>query len=271
MSIENIHTYNISWFDAIGDSTNFKITLDIQNELIGYLTHVSLTNSVIPKSFYLINKYNDTFALYENTNQPYNATTIINIPHGNYNFTQLINKLSLLCTTQSATNLNNFTYTFSDELPQNNTSYDTMKIKVSITLNPMIVLFAASININLNSSLTDIVGSTYTEPNGINPFIVGAFPNNIVGQLIFPNVFNLNPDSQLYIVSSLVSSTYNDYKFSNVLGVWYIQNTDAGAFINSTYDLIANKKRFNSIWKTYTIQILNQRGFEIDLNGLDIA
>jgi hypothetical protein len=239
--IDNLISYNITSKNRIDGSTNdFSINLNIPNDIINNITHVSVTNISIPKSFYQIENGFNTFSLYEN-----NVLISITLPAGNYSKYQLFSFLSSQMTLQS---LNSVTYIIVDE----QTLYDTGKLKITND-KPLINKKLFFLDNDIFQFLGFLANKEYT------------FTSEIVSE----NIINLNSEDVILLHSNICSSNNNDLKVgSNVLSSIYTSGQKNYSYIIKSFDLIYNMKSFIKNNK-FNFYLTNENNSSINLNGID--
>ncbi len=257
MSISNLLTFNVSSVNRVidgSDTDNFNYTFNLPSD-ISQITHVCITNIQIPKSWYVVRSPLNTFVLTEN-----GVPTTITFPEGNYTNTQLFQ------TFQSLLNINSpnlYTYLV---LEVNSTSLtiapipDLNQIQVSNNAG------AGTISFDFNVD-TSIIGFLLGYLAGTNIQVIG-------GTTIAPNPYNLNFETQIYLISNCVNSDSNDNNYSNnTLCVANCANVPFGSYIEQSYDMISNKKKFSQSGNfTFSFELVtsNQES-SFFLNNVDMG
>ena len=247
MSISNKLSFCINSISRTsGTSSNFNININIPDEIKKQITHVSITQISIPKSYYQIQSGYNTFYLYENSIQ-----TIITMPPGNYSKVQLYYQLALQMTANSQYSI---IYSFSDE----STYYTTGRLKISAN-NP------ANRPIQIQAINNDMYSIIGLEPNIIYSFTT----NNTL--FISPNIINLNSLNNLYLHCNCINNNSNDIiNGSDVLTIIYGGANPDFSYIINQYDMISNMKEFVNV-PIYNFNLSDEKGEPINLNEINLS
>lgn len=239
--ITNKQIYYISSNQKIsGSQSDFLFKLN-NIDKINKFNSVVVLQAVIPKTYYLVRKKNNSFILQEND-------TMINIlmPVGNYS------KISFRIVLQKLLNentLHGFAYSIKDD----NTMIgpDTGKFTFFV-LN----------NNDIQPSL--IMNSELHQQFGFYENSINTFNNNI---LISTHFINFNLENKLFIHSNICQNSTGD----NILQEIFTTGVPTASFIK--YDCLqveAYSKKFNNNADAYTFYITNENGTILDLNGVDV-
>lgn len=239
MSISNLKVFNVSTANKqpnSSDTDNFNYYFEIKSP--DDFTHVSIISINLPKSWYVIRSPLNIFILEENSTQ----ISII-FPEGNYSNFDLFTQFQLLLNTNSP---NGYLY---QVLEVNSLSIgtnpvpDEFKIQVSNNAPP-------GSNIYFIFPYNSIVNSVLGYNDGVNNQLPGVVN-------VAPLLYNLNYESVVYLISDIVNSDFNDNNFSNqTLAVINAADVPYGSYINKSYDIITNKKRFSARGKIFNFQLV---------------
>lgn len=254
MSISNLYTFNVSTKNrqaGSSDTDNFFYQFDLRDS--DKFTHISVTNVNLPKSWYVVRDPLNMFQLQEN-----GSIVTITFPEGNYDQFDLFTMFQTLLNNNSP---NGYHYTV---LEVNTTSIgqnpvpDILKIQVSNNAPPLTTINFIFDNI---SSIDLLLG--YIE--GINPQVAG-------GTTIAPNVYNLNFESAVYLISDAVESDYSDTNFSNAtLATINVADVLYGSYATQDYDILTNRKKFSNKGKIFNFQLTTDNGLSsFFLNFVDL-
>lgn len=225
----------VNSYDRIsGTSSNFTVDISQQVKPVNDYDHIVLLNASIPKSYYLINDFTNTFQISE-TSFP---TRTISIPNGNYTLTSLI---SILNTLIAAASLDK-TYVVS-------ASQTTGKITITSSGADSSLIFGAA------------------SPWRILGFSQATYPIPLVDAsytLTSPNVVNFQLTNTLEVMCNVVDK--------GLLSTVIPSQSDFGAILFTEHNasLVSKplgSKQFNSI-NFYLLDGIT--GKPIDLNGLDV-
>jgi len=216
-----------------GDATNFtyRILLPENTEF----DYAGVLAASIPKTYYLIDEYNDEFTLVEETDH-----INIKLDHGNYTLTAFTNAL---ITTLNQHSTHSWSYVV---IPPMSNIVNTGKIVYTVSGNG-------------GSQPSFIFTESLYKQMGFN---VGTytFDNN---KLMSENVINLQLLSRLYIHSDMCSNKNND-----ILQEVYSNTQD---FSNITYQATAiegySKRFVTNKNNVYRFVLTDDSGDNINLNG----
>jgi hypothetical protein len=236
-------TFYINSYDRVnGSSNNFNCKkLDFNN--VPY-THCCVKQVGIPKVFPNIPTGYNTFTLIE-----LGVPRTITLEVGYYNKNNIIAELPALLNQASVLNGNNWIYTISY---RTYLQVQNFKFTFSVSGNggnqPSFLFTDNDVFLQLGFDV------------GLHPFIADT--------LISDNIINLNPVSRLYILSDLVSSS-NESVLQEILGVDTIGfggsiyfNNQGNLDLKSKY-VVGNQK------DSFNIQLVNENGLNVDLQGQD--
>lgn len=239
-SISKLLTFNVSSINRIQDNSdtdNFNYFINLPQDLDEF-THVSITNWQLPKSWYVVRTPLNDFVLNEN-----GTMITINFPEGNYTNIQLFQAFQDLLNANSP---NGFIYTINEVN------------SISLGVYPVPDLN----QIEVTNNGTGIIQFIFNDETSIINLLLGynTGVNNQIpgGTTIAPQLYNLNFESQVYMISNIVSNESNDNNYSNnTLCVINVADKPYGDYINQSYDLISNMKRFNNTGnRTYNFQLV---------------
>lgn len=256
MSTNNLITYNV---DSIFrsdpnnyDTDNFVYNFYIPPDLYDRITHVSITQVSIPRSWYIVQSFPlNSFTLYED-----GVPIPFTIPIGNYTNIQLFQTLELAL---NLITLNAITYTV--------TEVNSPTLGVAPV--PDVGL------IRIQSSNPAVVSSLYFSPQTFLDIIFGFNEGqntfNSFGTLT-SGVYNLNPESTILMTSSCVKSNINDNPVSNqTLCNISVNNVPPFSYICQQYSMLDNRKIFNKISTSFKISLENNIGIKsFFLNNINI-
>ena len=225
----------INSYDRLsGTSSSFTADVSQQVKPVNDYDSIVLLNASIPKSYYLVNNYSNTFQISE-SGYPTRTITLVN---GNYSLTALRSALNTLI---AAAGLQ-FTYVFS-------ISQITGKSTFTSSGTGCALIFGANspwriLGFNKATYNIPLVGSAYTVTS--------------------PNVVNLQLTNTIDIMSNVVDK--------GILSSVIPSQSDFGAilFIERNAGLVSKQlisRQFNSI-QIYLLDGIT--GQPIDLNGLDV-
>ena len=225
----------INSYDRLsGTSSSFTADVSQQVKPVNDYDSIVLLNASIPKSYYLVNNYSNTFQISE-SGYPTRTITLVN---GNYSLTALRSALNTLI---AAAGLQ-FTYVFSISQITGKSTFTSSGTGCALifgTNSPWRIL-------GFNKATYDIplVGSAYTVTS--------------------PNVVNLQLTNTIDIMSNVVDK--------GILSSVIPSQSDFGAilFIERNDGLVSKpiiSRQFNSI-QIYLLDGIT--GQPIDLNGLDV-
>jgi len=229
---------------------NFYISLPIQPA--NKFTHVSVLGVSIPKSFYSVQKGQNTFIVREiYDNPPLITNHTITVPEGNYSINSFITTLKALFLAEGLTEYN---------IIQENSKIQGVTGKLTFTHEnaPTHV----GVFIFENSNISDLMGFDRNSTNSFSaPNIEG------IEILISTNIVNFQAESQIYLHSDICLS-HNDDILLSVFGTGepYLSN-----IIFENQDLEAYSKpilRRDS--NNFHFYITNEYGNPILLNGVDM-
>lgn len=272
-SIENLHTFYINTKNRTNLNDwiwNFNYNLDIEDNILPYLTHVSISNLSMCKSYFMIRPEFNTFQLYENATNI--AITNVVIVSGTYTKNQFYIELGAQLTNASLAAGNNLTYTVLDttinDVNNNNNGYGRMTIHVAAnsTLNDFFI------TVDKKSVMQEILGSN-DKNNNNNVGVVSGVTPNIIGTLTMSNCYSFSPEWQIFLISDITQQIYSNYtsELSNVLtsiNTWLYPYSN---YIVQNYDIVGNKKRFCMQNKIFNFKLMNEFGQIMDLNGIDFS
>lgn len=247
MSIYNLRfppqTYYINSFDRIsGDHTNFNCKkLDYNG--IKY-THCCVKQVSVPKVFPNIPTNYNTFILIEK-----GVSRTITLEVGYYNKNTMIAELPALLNQASVLNGNNWIYTMSYRTA---TQVQNFKYTFSVSGNGA---FQPTFSFTQNQIYLQLGFDV-----GTHPFIASS--------LVSDNIINFNPTSKLYIRSDLVSSS-NESVLQEILQVDTIGFGSSIFYQNQGNLDLESKPIVGSQKDTFNIQLVNQNGQNVDLQGQD--
>ena len=217
-----------------GTSSSFTIDISQQVRPVNNFDSIVLLNASIPKSYYLINDYTNTFQISESGF----PTKTITITNGNYSLSALTSALNTLI---AAAGLNK-TYVFS-------VSQITGKSTITSSGSGSSLIFGNTspwriLGFTKTTYAIPLVGSTYTVTS--------------------PNVVNLQLTNTIEVMSNVVDKA--------LLSAIIPSQSDFGAILYTERNagLVSkplSSKQFNSI-QIYLLDGIT--GQPIDLNGLDI-
>ena len=249
MSIYNLRyqpqTYYINSFDRIvGDHTNFVCQkLDLNNQPY---THCCVKQVGIPKVFPNIPTNYNTFTLKEGL-----VTRTITLEVGYYNKNTMIAELPALLNQASILNGNNWVYTMSYRTA---TQVQNFKYTFSVSGNggsqPSFIFNESQIYLQLGFDM-----GTH------------AFTSN---SLVSDNIINFNPTSKLYIKSDLVSSS-NESILQEILNVDLVGFGSSIFYQNQGNLDLESKLLVGNQKDTFNIQLVNENGQYVDLQGQDLS
>lgn len=247
MSIYNLRyppqTYYINSFDRIsGDHTNFTCAkLDLNNQPF---THCCVKQVGIPKVFPNIPTNYNTFTLIEK-----GVSRTITLEVGYYNKNTIIAVLPALLNSASVLNGNNWVY--------------TMSYRTSTQVQNFKYTFSVSGNGGFQPSFSFTENQIYLQLGfdvGLHPFIASS--------LVCDNIINLNPVSKLYIKSDLVSSS-NESILQEILNVDLVGFGSSIFYQNQGNLDLESKQLVGSQKDSFNIQLVNENGQDVDLQGQD--
>lgn len=216
-----------------GTSSNFLYKLDIPTDVT--FDYVGVLNASIPKSYYLIDDYNDTFTLIEGV-----SSVVIAVPHGNYTLNQFRTVLGTQLTQSSPHG-----WTYSISFPTGNVT-NTGKFTYLVQGNG-----GTQPSFLFQESLYEQMGfdqGTYT--------FVGD-------SLTSTNVINLQLLSSLYIHTDMCSN-----KDNSILQEVYSNNSDFSNIVYQATEFESYAKKFvtknNNV---YRFTLTDEYGNLINLNG----
>jgi len=247
MSIYNLRyqpqTYYINSFDRIaGDHTNFVCQkLDLNN--MPY-THCCVKQAGIPKVFPNIPTNYNTFTLIEGA---FSRTITLDV--GYYNKNTMIAVLPALLNSASALNGNNWVY--------------TMSYRTATQVQDFKFTFSVSGNGAFKPSFSFTQNQIYLQLG----FDVGTH-TFVASSLVSDNIINFNPTSKLYIKSNLVSSS-NQSILQEVLQVDTIGFGSSIFYQNQGNLDLESKVIVGSQKDSFNIQLINENGQDVDLQGQD--
>jgi hypothetical protein len=247
MSIYNLRyppqTYYINSFDRIaGDHTNFTCKkLDLNN--MPY-THCCVKQVGIPKVFTNIPTNYNTFTLIEK-----GVSRTITLEVGYYNKNTMIAELPALLNQASVLNGNNWIYTISY---RSATQVQNFKYTFSVSGNGA---FQPSFSFTQDQIYLQLGFDV-----GTHPFVANT--------LVSDNIINFNPTSKLYIKSDLVSSS-NDSVLQEILSVDLVGFGSSIFYQNQGNLDLESKLLVGSQKDTFNIQLINENGQYVDLQGQD--
>ncbi len=234
------------------DTDHFSYQFNIPLDIWPLLTHVSITNICIPRSWYIIQSSPlNTFILYENS-----VAIPLSIPMGDYTNIELFQELQNVL---NAGSLNSVTYTV---LEQNTTMLGQTPVP---DLNS---IYITSSNPLINSQLF-FSNQTLLDP--ILGFNEGF--NNFISGVLYGGVYNLAAENDIFLTSDCVRSIINDSPISNqTLCTIKAGNTPPYCYITEDYDMIANMKILSKIGQLFTFELANEQSLNsFYLNEINIS
>ncbi len=227
-----------------GTHENFTYRIDVPP----WATHVVVSHSNVPISYYNVRPLRDTFYISEDGGTNY---TTITLPHGTYTFESLKNKIELLLNSNSP---NGWTYSVSITDTTTNPETGKMTYSVSGNTSQPILKFLTS-----TSTLFELMGFNKEQEEY-------SFSNN---SLITPSVCYMIPESVIYLHSDICDSSQQN----DILATFYSGNNPA--FSNIPYhgtDLIMNSVRLaRTSQNVYNFYITDSSNNSIDLNDVNIT
>jgi hypothetical protein len=237
--------------------TNFYYKLDIPQEYINKITHVSLLYFTCPKSAYVVeaNNNRNLFLLWKEGIGYIN----IYITEGNY------------------TNTNTYgdTYDIKKELKTQLDNATGNVWTISKYLHP---------NVETGKFLFECDDATNkkfdfsTTTNNINEIM--GFSNITSETEIFTNsivsttICNLNKDNVIYITSDICVQDNKELNLNSnsILDVIYISQNKLLSFITETHDIINNMKLFSKKKNgIYHFKLFDEKGLIIELNNISLS
>lgn len=255
--ISNLVTYNVNSIyrinPTVDDTDHFTYKFGIPIDIFENITHVSITNIQLPRSWYIIQDFPlNSFSLYENGIQ-----IPLTIPIGNYTNIQLFQTLQNVLNTGS---LNTVMYTVTEQ------NSPTLGVDPVPDLNA----------IQIQSSNPAILSQLFFSPLTILDPILGfqeGFNNFDLAGLLLGGMYNLSAESDIFLTSNCVRSEVNDNIISNqTLCTISVGNIPPLCNIIQKYDIIANMKPFNKINQVFTFEFANEQGIpSFFLNFINVA
>jgi len=244
--MSNIHLINIDSKSVSYTDTITNGVLRLKNPITRtdkeYFT-IQLIGLNICNSWYVINSSNDTIYIAESDEDGSNPATpfTITIEHGNYSIDEIIS------TIQSRLNdgtQHGITYAI---------SYDTHEYKMIISTETV-------------DKKTVFDFSQSDSPYQVLGFLQAEYTMTTTTQLKSPNCFNMRPNRNIYIRTSLVNNQYM-LQNSNVL---YIQQVNVNKFQYQTNQSKGELYTIsNDTIDQIDIQITDYFGNYLELNGVD--
>lgn len=243
--IDNLLWLNVNSTNKLsGESGNFIYNIQINSAISWKLTHVSITNVNIPKSYYMIqNDYNE-FHISEN-----NIMINITVPVGNYTRSQFFSKVSSLMTMAS---LNNIVYILSDLYSDRETGH--LKIIASNNIN----------NYELKLVFSDI--NDIHQAMGFLKESTNIFINDVI---IWPYIINLNYANNIIMHWNCVFNDVNDTSTNDILCNIYCWSFQPFSYIWLYYDLLNNMKKL-IIPTQFSFFFTNEDNELINFNNVEL-
>lgn len=242
MAISNLYSFLIdSKLRTSGNDHDFTFKIDLDNELRKKITHCAISYISIPKSYYLIDDYNNKFYLYEDLSNPIE----IIIETGNYSRSQIRTKLK---NKLNENTLNNIIYDVIDAY----TDRETGKIKITSTNNLIQkkLIFTNEIN--------EIFGFNFNQEYIFNDFLISDHP------------INLSQENTLYISSNICQNLYNSNGSSYHIAVIYTGMSQPFSYIVEQYDIIQNMKTYIN-QETFKFSLVNENNQLINTNSINMS
>lgn len=251
--ISNLLTYNIHSANRIpdgSDTDNFNYNILIPFDVLNQLTHVSVTQMFIPRSYYDIDTPFNTFQLREGA-----STVSITVPPGNYSLCQFIPDMQALLNANSP---NGYMYTVSmvNSPPGNplcpNPNVGKLQIDVNDATMPKALIFTGQNDVQVSMGMN----------TGSNPFV----GNN---QLISPMVINLSVVQSLFLCSNIMVQENVTVNSSNILAVTNMADTIPFNYKEQTFEIIENMKEFVGRNGIFNFFITDEFNNHVQLNNID--
>ena len=222
-------------------------SIDINLE--GDYNRITVLQSQIPVSYYVIGSGANTFTLTEG-----NSSVTITIPPANYNVFSFSTTVGALLTSASP---NGYTYTIS--YPNSYTSADTGLFTYTVNSIAKTVSFTFPTKSPLPEQFGFVTGTT-------NYFSV----NGLVQTLLSTNVVNFTPENSLYIRCSFCDGESTSEQ-SDVLLAVYGSNVQPYSTITFTNPCpLETSKRLSSKDRNLSFSICDENGQPIYMNGGNI-
>lgn len=196
-----IYVSSLNRTSGISNDFLYSFTID-QN---APYDHIGVLAASIPKSYYLIDDYNDTFTLSESGVQ-----VVISIPHGNYTLTAWKNILANRITIGSP---HGWIYSVSSSLNNSvNTGYLTFTVTGNGGIQPIFIFGEALyVQMGFDQSIYHFVANSLTSINVINLQLINAL-------LIHCDLCDNRSDSVLQdIYSNTADYSYITYQSTELL------------------------------------------------------
>jgi hypothetical protein len=225
----------------------WNVSIDINLE--GDYNRITVIQSQIPVSYYVIGSGANTFTLTEG-----NSSVVITIPPANYNVFSFSTTVGALLTAASP---NGYTYTIS--YPNSYTSADTGLFTYTVNSIAKTVSFTFPTKSPLPEQFGFVTGTT-------NYFSV----NGLVQTLLSTNVVNFTPENSLYIRCSFCDGESTSEQ-SDVLLAVYGSNVQPYSTITFTNPCpLETSKRLSSKDRNLAFSICDENGQPIYMNGGNI-
>jgi hypothetical protein len=225
----------------------WNVSIDINLE--GDYNRITVIQSQIPVSYYVIGSGANTFTLTEG-----NSSVVITIPPANYNVFSFSTTVGALLTSASP---NGYTYTIS--YPNSYTSADTGLFTYTVNSIAKTVSFTFPTRSPLPEQFGFVTGTT-------NFFSVSG----LVQTLLSTNVVNFTPENSLYIRCSFCDGESTSEQ-SDVLLAVYGSNVQPYSTITFTNPCpLETSKRLSSKDRNLSFSICDENGQPIYMNGGNI-